>query len=160
LAEEQPRRAKRGLLGNLEPARFDHVWAVIDTDVAVREGFWNDVVQLADAKKVKLAHSTPCFESWLLLHIASYTKRNDLRDGKVAKATLKKALDRDYDTNAVITQKAIESLIDPWPQAVTHAITQARQLRQHHREAGTKPPGNPSSEMDQLITAMQDSARP
>lgn len=57
-AKEQVRRAKKGCLGIDEPPKFDQVWAVIDTDVAVRNGIWNDVVQLATARKVKLAHST------------------------------------------------------------------------------------------------------
>lgn len=36
--KEHARRAKRGRLANTEPNKYDHVWAVIDTDVAVREG--------------------------------------------------------------------------------------------------------------------------
>lgn len=68
-AKEQVRKARKGILGINEPPKFDHVWAVVDTDVAVRMGFWNDVQQLAAARKVKLAYSTSCFEFWLLLHI-------------------------------------------------------------------------------------------
>ena len=77
-AKEQLRKARKGVLGINEPAKFDHVWAVVDTDVAVRNHIWNDVKQLAAARKVKLAHSTPCFEFWLLLHFAGFTTRSRL----------------------------------------------------------------------------------
>lgn len=53
-AKEQVRKAKKGVLGINEPPKFDHVFAVVDTDVAVRMGFWNDVQQLATARKVTL----------------------------------------------------------------------------------------------------------
>lgn len=74
-AKAQVRKAKKGVLGTNEPAKFDHVW-VVDTDVAVRNHIWNDVHQLATAKKVTLAHSTPCFEFWLLLHLFCFTTRS------------------------------------------------------------------------------------
>jgi len=83
--KEHARRSKKGLLANTDPSKFDHVWAVIDTDVAVRDGIWNDVVTLSQARKVKLAHSTPCFEYWQLLHIQGLTTRGDLIDGATAK---------------------------------------------------------------------------
>lgn len=82
-AKQQVRLGKQGRLGIDEPSKFDHVWAVIDTDVAVRNGIWNDVRQLAVARKVTLAHSTPCFEFWLLLHFG-FTTRSDLPDGSAA----------------------------------------------------------------------------
>jgi hypothetical protein len=47
VARKQIKDFKKGILGIKEPAKFDHVWAVIDTDVAVSQGFWNDVEQLA-----------------------------------------------------------------------------------------------------------------
>lgn len=52
IALEQQRKAEKKLLGVGEPEDFDQVWAVIDTDVAVRNGIWNDVRQLAEARAV------------------------------------------------------------------------------------------------------------
>jgi hypothetical protein len=78
-AKEQRRKARKGTLGINQPSKFDRVWAVVDTDVAVRMGFGNDVHQLANARKVTLAHSTPCFEFWLLLHVVGLTTRGDLQ---------------------------------------------------------------------------------
>ena len=153
-AKEQLRKARKGELGIDEPPKFDHVWAVIDTDVAVRTGIWNDVLQLAAARKVALAHSTPCFEFWQLLHIEGYTTRGDLPDGTAAKAQVKNALGRDYSTNEATAREAIGSFIGEWPKAVVHA----EGVRRHHRDAATPPPGNPSTEVDRLAINLNDSA--
>lgn len=153
-AKEQMRKAKKGILGVHEPAKFDHVWAVVDTDVAVRRHFWNEVQQLAAAGKVKLAHSTPCFEFWLLLHIAGYTTRADLVDGDAAKRAVKETLGRDYSTNEVVAKEVFPSIVPKWPQAVLHA----EQVRRHHQAAASPPPPNPCSEVDRLVRALNDSA--
>jgi len=153
-AKAQVRRAKKGVLGTNEPAKFDQVWAVIDTDVAVRQGFWNDVQQLASARKVRLAHSTPCFEFWLLLHIAGLTTRADLVDGAIAKSAVKHALGRDYSTNEEVAKEVIATFLSGWPKAVGYA----EQVRRHHQGAATPTPANPSTEVDRLVRAMNDSA--
>ena len=154
LAKGQPRRARGGKLGMNEPARFDHVWAVIDTDVAVRNGIWPVVLQLAAARRVRLAHSTPCFEFWLLLHIAGYTTRSDLPNGDAAKAAVKLALGRDYSTNEETAKAVIPIFLPKWPEAVVHA----QRVRTHHETGRTPPPGNPSTEVDRLACALNDSA--
>ncbi|HXR08335.1 MAG TPA: RloB family protein [Candidatus Acidoferrum sp.] len=153
-SKEQVRKAKKGVLGINEPARFDHVWAVMDTDVAVRNNIWNDVKQLAAARKVRLAHSTPCFEFWLLLHITGFTTRADLVDGNAAKAAVKVALGRDYSTNQETAKQAIARFFSKWPEAVGHA----ENVRRHHEGAQTPNPANPSAEVDLLARALNDSA--
>jgi hypothetical protein len=137
-----------------EPEKFDHVWAVVDTDVAVREHIWNDVKQLAAARKVKLAHSTPCFEYWLLLHIVGFTTRADLVDGNVAKRAVKDALGREYSTSEETAKQAIATFFSKWPEAVGHA----EKVREHHTAAQTPAPANPSTEVDRLARALNDSA--
>lgn len=157
LAAEQVSRSERRELGINEPSMFDHVWAVIDTDVAVRNGIWNDVLQLANARGVSLAHSTPCFEFWLLLHLVeTFTTRGDLTDGAAAKAAVKMALGQGYSTNAEVAREAITSFIDAWPKAVNHA----EKVRRHHAAAATPSPGNPSTEVDLLARALNDSTPP
>ena len=153
-AREQVRKAKKGVLGINEPAKFDHVWAVVDTDVAVRNHIWNDVRQLATAKRVRLAHSTPCFEFWLLLHLVGFTTRADLVDGDTTKSAVKHALGRDYSTNKEIAEAAIASFLSKWPESVGYA----EQVRRHHRDAATPQPANPSTEVDRLERALNDSA--
>ena len=153
-AKEQVRKFKKGVLGTNEPAKFDHVWAVVDTDVAVRMGFWNDVQQLATAQKVRLAHSTPCFEFWLLLHLVGFTTRADLVNGDAAKSAVKAWLGRDYSTNEETAEEVIPAFIAKWHEAVGHA----RKVRRHHQDAATHQPANPSTDVDLLVRAMNDSA--
>ena len=151
--KEHARRERKRLLGFSEPSRFDHVWAVVDSDVAVRNGIWNDVVQLASSNKVELAHSTPCFEFWLLLHLR-YTTRSDLRDGATAKSAFKHELGEDYGTSVDVARHAFASIIGKWPNAVIHG----ERVRQHHLSAATPAPANPSTEVDRLVRALNDSA--
>lgn len=148
------RRAKRGLLGHTEPLRFEQVWAVIDTDVAVRNGFWNEVESLAKARKVRLAHSTPCFEYWLLLHIQGLTTRTDLVNGEAAKNAVRHALGKDYSTNEETARVVMPTFIGHWPEAVIHA----ERVKIYHEEGNTKPPANPSTEVCALVRALNDSA--
>ncbi len=154
LANEQKRKHKKGVLAINEPAQFDHVWAVVDTDVAVRNHIWHDVQQLATAKKVMLAHSTPCFEYWLLLHIVGFTTRTDLVDGDTAKSAVKHALGCDYSTNEETAKKTIAVFFSKWPEAVGHA----ENVRRHHEGAQTPKPAIPSTEVDRLARALNDSA--
>ncbi len=152
--KEQARRARKGLLGNTEPAKFDHVWAVIDTDVAVRNGFWNEVETLARTRKVKLAHSTPCFEYWLLLHIQGLTTRGDLVNGDAAKSAVKHELGQDYSTNEETARAVMPLFVPKWPEAVVHGET----VRTYHAAAATPKPANPSTEVCALVRALNDSA--
>ena len=156
VAKKQVRDAKKGVLGINEPEKFDHVWAVIDTDVAVRQGFWNEVQQLAAARNVSLAHSTPCFEFWLLLHISGFTTRSDLVDGTAAKSAVRHALGRAYSTNEETAKEAIATFIANWPTAVVHA----EHVRDHHHAAATPQPANPSTEVWRLVRGLNDSALP
>jgi RloB-like protein len=152
LAKEQQRKARKGLLGISEPSKFDHVWAVVDTDVAVRNKIWNDVQQLATARKVKLAHSTPCFEFWLLLHFGFTTRA--LGDGAAAKTAVKHALNRDCSTNKETAREAMSSFLSKWP----GAVRRSEAVRRHHADARTPIPANPSTEVDRLARALYDSA--
>jgi len=154
-AHEQVRLAEKGQLGVQQPPSFDHVWAVVDTDVATRQGLWNDVVQLAKARNVKLAYSTPCFEFWLLLHLLEHpTTRGDLENCGKAKAAVKHELGRDYSTNENIAREAIGSFVTNWPRAVSHA----EHVLKQHKTAATPKPANPSTEVGRLARALNDSA--
>ncbi len=152
IAEDQTKRHRKGELATTEPAKFDHVWAVIDTDVAQRQDFWNDVPQLAEARKVKIAHSTPCFEYWLLLHL-SYTTRS-LTTGSEAKSALKAALGSEYSTNEAVAKSTFPTFIQKWPEAVRHA----ERVRKSYADCmPALVPVNPSTEVDKLVRALNNS---
>jgi hypothetical protein len=128
---------------------FDHVWAVIDTDVAVRDGIWDQVKAAADTGNVTLASSTPCFEYWLMLHLNYSTA--PIEGGAAAKAALKTA---GFDCASQATAAvSVPQLIHHWPQAVKHAV----RVRKHHFSGRTPDPANPSTAVDLLLQALDDS---
>lgn len=151
-AKVQVSKARTGKLRMDEPEKFDHVFAVIDTDVAVQRSDWNKVRKLAADSKVLLAPSTPCFEFWLLLHRGFTTK--PLSDGETAKKELKQSLGREYSTSERVTRAALASLLPSWPQAVMNA----EQVTRHHEQVATAPPANPSTDVGRLVRALNDSA--
>jgi hypothetical protein len=154
-ADELKRRAKKDLRAHGEPSQFDHVWAVIDCDVATRKRKWAGVKDYAASKKVQLATSMPCFEFWLLLHL-KYTTRADLPDGDAAKQAFKKALGQDYCTTSEVCHQALQQIISKWP----HAVKNAQKVKQHHTAAKTKEPANPSTSVNLLVSALDQSRRP
>lgn len=131
---------------------FDHVWAVIDADVPMKEGNWEEVKQAAADGNVRLAPSMPCIEYWLLLHLKYSTA--GLADGDAAKAALKAA---GFDCSKLETAKeSLPNLIEQWPQAAKHAD----KVRNHHTKGGTPEPANPSTDVDLLVRALNDSVQP
>ena len=76
-----------------------------------------------------------------------------LVDGTAAKAAVKDALGRDYSTNEATAKQAIATFLSKWPEAVGHA----ERVRRHHEEAQTPKPANPSTEVDRLVRALNDS---
>ncbi len=148
-------RVKRKKLAVNELESFNHIWAVFDTDVAVRNNIWNDVTQKARDLKVNVAHSSPCFEYWLLLHL-KMTTRSDLIDGSSSKKIFCEELGSDYSTNCETTERVFKKLIPNWPTAVKNA----EQVRQLHEEGKTPTPANPSTEIDRLVCALNDSTLP
>jgi len=144
-------RASNDQLKLGEPPAFEHVWAVIDTDKAVQEGTWDKVLQLASNENVQLASSSPCFEFWLLLHLSNSFA--PLINGEKAKRVLENKLGSPYSTNADVAQAVIGGIIKEWPTAVGRA----GRVRKHHADAGTALPADPSTEVDLLVRALNDS---
>jgi len=150
--KELARRDKKGELSVTEVAKYDQVWAVIDTDVAVGTGVWNEVVGFAKKNKVKLAYSTPCIEFWFLLHLKFTTAQ--IQDGAAAKSLLNKELSQPYSTNEKEAQKAISQFFPSWPDAVTRS----EKVRESHQSANTPEPANPSTDVDLLVRALNNAA--
>lgn len=116
--------------------------------------WWKELKEQSLERKVKLAHSTPCFEFWLLLHVAGFTTRTDLVNGDATKRAVQHALGRDYATSELAAREAMSTFISNWPEAARHAM----KVRKHHNDAGTPIPANPSTEVDLLVRALNDSA--
>jgi len=145
---------RRHQLGISLPAGFDQIWIVFDTDVPAQHGRLHDGIAFAKANGIQCAHSTPCFEYWLLLHLDLTTA--PMLVCAEAAARLAKELGKAYTKNG----KDAEDLIRPLLAQLGHALTNAAQVRGHHDGAQTPFPANPSTEMDRLVLTIRDAASP
>lgn len=157
LADEQKQKSPRELKVN-EPREYDHVWAVLDTDHAQAQGNWNDIINLAKQKDVKIASSTPCFEFWLLLHLTYSTA--PITNGEDAKKKLlqtlkKQKLPHHSSTKESEAKKGIVAIGAQWGTAVERS----EKIRKHHKLSSSPVPANPSTTVDQLISAINSSKR-
>jgi hypothetical protein len=139
-----------GKLGNAKAAKFDELWIVFDTDIPVEHGRLADGLAFAAAKGVQVAHSTPCFEYWLLLH-RDYTTAPMPKCADVI-PRLSQVIGQDYTKNANESKTLIPPLLNDSSLATARA--NAERVRKHHAEAGTVAPPNPSTEVDRLIDAL------
>jgi hypothetical protein len=161
LRQQKIRRkgARAGTLGYAQVVDFDEIWIVFDTDVPLRQGKLQSGLRHAESKNVQCAHSTPCFEYWLLLHLertaAPMATYDDVKP-RLSKAlckVLKKKVRYDKDSETA------KDLVRPL--AEKHEVAEAGSawVRRYHRDGGTDFPWNPSTEVDRLIAAIRE-ARP
>lgn len=153
----QKKKRGKGQLGYTDIQKYDQVWAVIDTDKVCREDRWAEVKAEADRLKVKLAHSTPCFEFWLILHNEFTTRsfHNGTEISDYFERVMRVGNTKDYKT----AQKTFPELVKNYPTAVKNAA----RVRQHHsvvNTATTVTPPNPYTEVDELVRALNDAAPP
>ena len=112
---------------------FDQAWAVCDVDEFDTEK------AMVEARRsgVGLAWSNPCFELWLLLHIAEHTSH--LENGDKACEKITKALGREWDKSALD--------FSDFEHGIGDAIKRAKLLE-------TPPAANPSSDVWRLMEAL------
>jgi hypothetical protein len=107
---------------------------------------------LAHQEGILLAPSTPCFEFWLFLHLRYGT--STLLNYAATAALLEKELGRRYAKSEREARKLMTKFMPKIAQAIRHA----RRVRQHHVDAGSKPPPNPSTDVDLLVAALNSAA--
>lgn len=144
LRDDQARRAVRSTATD----RFDQTWVVFDRERQnhPRREQVPEAMRLAQASDVQIALSIPSFEFWLLLHYEFTTKAFD------GCAACKKALKRyikDYEKSNLRLVELLELL----PNAIQHAA----RCHQHWEAVGGD--RNPSTHVDALLCALNDSAR-
>lgn len=154
LREARRREAKNGTLSLSQAMAFDEVWIVFDTDVPVAHGRLQPGLAKAASNKIQLAHSTPCFEFWLLLHQAYTTAPMPKCADAVAR--LESTLTGRYSKASQDAASAIPPLLE----GLETALANAAKIRLHHSSAATPPPANPSTEVDQLIASIRSAASP
>jgi hypothetical protein len=152
--QERKAAARRRRLGNFQAAEFDQLWIVFDTDVPERHGKLHDGLGFAEANGVRCAHSTPCFEFWLLLHLRYTTA--PMRVCAEAVERLSQELHTAYTKNGSDAEK----LVPPFLNGLELAVVHAGRVRAHHAAANTAFPPNPSTEMDRLILAVRETVAP
>lgn len=140
--------------GNRDVEIFDHVWVLFDTDVCSRQHQFGPALQLARNHNILIGDSTPSVEVWLLLHFRD--RPGLLSNSNAAERAVEDAWKNPYDKSAGTFRQLWHSLKPNIPAAVNRAA----QVREYHREAGTKSPANPSTQLDLLVRALDASVQP
>jgi hypothetical protein len=130
LRDDAARMAKRTSDENLV---FDEVWCVFDVDTHAR---LDAARRTAQAGGVEIALSNPCFELWLLLHLAEHSAHVT---AERVHRLLRKHLPH-YDKHL---------RFDDVASGYTDAVRRAEHLDRRHTELG-QPEGNPSTGMHRL----------
>lgn len=130
---------------------FDETWIVFDTEHAARHNRLKDGLQLAETHGIRVAHSTPCFEFWLVLHYA--LKAPPMETCKEAWALFEKAADLKSGGYSK-EQGAASDLIDKLICLVPTAVRNAEQLTK--QQTLDTFPANPSTSVQTLVRSMHD----
>ena len=143
LKQEQEDKAGKGAT-----TPYDQVWVVFDRENKnhPRRTQVPKAIQLADAKDIRVAHSIPSFEFWLLLHFEFTTAPCNDCEAVVRKL---KGHIKNYAKSAL----PLEDLISRIPTAMKHAA----QCHKHWETAAGD--CNPSTHVDKLLQELNDSAQ-
>lgn len=127
------------------------MWAVFDQEGARDGRDWQNALNRAKAKKIRVVFSNPAFELWLLLHheytTAPFTNAAELeRRLKLAKN------DKTYSKSGKATD--FTGIYLP---KTKQAIKHAKQLRKHNEQVQSD---NPRTNADELVEALNSSVQP
>ncbi len=155
LKQQREEAATKDRLGFGEVV-YDEVWAVFDMDTAVSSGKWSRASSLSQTNGIKLAHSHPCFEYWILLHWG-FTAR-PFQNYTQTKAELRGIHElRAYDKNRGYMKNSVAPHM--WEKAADGERF-ARQARRAHVSAGGAIHQPPYTHVDKLLISLNTSARP
>ena len=124
----------------------DEVWVLFDRD---EHPDWHKALDQAQANRIPVAYSNPCFELWLLLHYREWTSPLDRHQ---ARSALQEHL-RHYD-KGVRPQDFFDDLLTPSGELTPdsrclRATQRAKALAARAADCGGD--GNPTSEIWQLV---------
>jgi RloB-like protein len=122
------------------------VWAVFDRDEHPR---YADAVRLCEEVGVNMGRSNPCFEVWLILHVADFDKPDDHRTVQRHLRELRS----EYEPSQGKAPNCAE-LVARVEEAEARAETQLRR-----REAEGEPYGPPSTTVGHLTRAIRAAAQ-
>lgn len=143
MEQERKRATRKG-----QGVPFDQIWVVFDLEKEhdERRKIAAKAQELAQGKRIYFAESLPCFEFWLLLHWKQSVKPYE--DCKAVSVELISHCS-DYTKGM---QNASEFII-----LIETAVKNARDCRRHNEDCGSE---NPSTDVDKLVTKLNENARP
>ena len=154
LQKRRRKAAKDDQISYMQVGDFDEIWIVFDTDIPLQHGKLHDGLQFATSKKILSAHSTPCFEYWLLLHLDRTTAPMAKCENVIPR--LREKLGKPYSKNGEETK----ALMPTFAKILKIAEDNAVWVRKQHTTGGTEFPCNPSTEVDRLIAAIRKAGCP
>ncbi|MFZ1978131.1 MAG: RloB family protein [Bacteroidota bacterium] len=144
LRSERKKESKKG-----SGVAYDEVWIIFDLEKPhdARRKLAKEAKELKEAKGIKFGDSDPCFEFWLLLHEEFTTAQFVDCDAVIVR--LKNHIP-DYSKGWTPSSEYLKKLPD--------AIERAQRCRKHHFD--TNGDGNPSTEVDKLVSNLNQATRP
>jgi hypothetical protein len=124
--------------------RFDSVWVVFDAEERPDEAMLRALRQKAGQHEIRLAWSNPCFEIWLLLHLAF--SQAPIFNADQAIRQLVTSLPS-YAKDQRAAERSMAVLIPKVAMALTHA----QRLRDGHATRGAGEFPNPATDVDLLV---------
>ena len=124
--------------------RFDSVWVVFDAEERPDEAMLRALRQKAGQHEIRLAWSNPCFEIWLLLHLAF--SQAPIFNADQAIRQLATSLPS-YAKDQRAAERSMAVLIPKVAMALTHA----QRLRDGHATRGAGEFPNPATDVDLLV---------
>ncbi|HSI86981.1 MAG: RloB family protein [Candidatus Methylacidiphilales bacterium] len=151
IQKERIKKEKSNQLPYNQIAKFDETWIVFDTEHAARQNRLEDGVEEAKRCDFKIAHSTPCFEFWLVLHYALRAPPMETCDEACRLFEEVAQLNgNSYSKANGAAQELITRLMPLTTEAVKNACRQTQQQR--HEDF----PPNPSTAVHLLLASMHD----
>lgn len=126
---------------------FDATWVVFDAEERPDEAMLRALRQKAGQHEIRLAWSNPCFEVWLLLHLAF--SQAPIFNAEQAIRQLETALPG-YAKDQRAAERSMAALVSKIPTALAHA----QRLREGHVARGAGEFPNPATDLDLLIRAI------
>lgn len=118
-------------------------WCVFDVEAPTPHHGLNDAVQMARDNGISVAISNPCFELWLILHLADHRRWVSNQDARTRRSELDGSTGKQLDSPVYMRNR-------------DHAAQRAQALDAEHRSAQrVHPADNPSSGVHLLLTAIE-----
>lgn len=138
---------------------FDQIWCVFDCDDFGPN--FDNAIQKAKAKKIKIAYSNQAFEYWLLLHF------EDHQGGKMNRNLYEKKLNEylkkhneSYNRNEKTGKKIISpNFFEILYKNQIKAIERAKKILEHHDHQNSFAQKESSTTVFELVEALENSAK-